>query len=218
MRMRDAMLLAAALVALGAFAWARAGQGSEMGTVPARGPGLATATFAGGCFWCMEAPFDGLDGVVSTTSGYTGGQTKNPAYEQVSSGGTGHAEAVQVVYDPRKVGYERLLEVFWHNIDPLTPDAQFCDHGSQYRPAVFVHDETQRRLAEASKKALEDSKRLRGRIVAQIVPAAEFYPAEGYHQDYYKKNPLRYRLYRQGCGRDKRLRELWGKDAGQAAH
>lgn len=172
---------------------------------------LAVATFAGGCFWCMEPPFDGLDGVVSTTSGYTGGQTKNPSYEEVSSGVTGHAEAVQIAFDPTQISYEELLEVFWRNIDPLTPNAQFCDHGSQYRTAIFYHDDEQQRLAEASKKALERSGRFTKPIVTEIVPAGEFYKAEDYHQDYYQKNPLRYKFYRYQCGRDQVLEQLWGK-------
>lgn len=172
---------------------------------------LETATFAGGCFWCMEPPFDELDGVVSTTSGYTGGQTKNPSYEEVSSGVTGHAEAVQVIFDPAKISYSRLLDVFWPNIDPLTPNAQFCDHGSQYRTAIFYHNEEQQRLAEASKKALEQSGRFTKPIVTEIVPAGEFYKAEEYHQDYYQKNPLRYKFYRYQCGRDQVLAQLWGK-------
>ncbi|MBI3709045.1 MAG: peptide-methionine (S)-S-oxide reductase MsrA [Proteobacteria bacterium] len=173
----------------------------------------ATATFAGGCFWCMEPPFDKLDGVISTTSGYTGGIKPRPTYEEVSAGITGHAEAVQVLYDPAKVGYEKLLQVFWHNVDPLTADAQFCDHGSQYRTAVFFHDEEQKRLAEMSKAGLEKSGRFKQPIVTQIVPAGPFFAAEGYHQDYYKKNPLRYKVYRWNCGRDARLKELWGADA-----
>lgn len=175
---------------------------------------LETATFAGGCFWCMEAPFDKLNGVVSVTVGYTGGRTRNPTYEQVSAGGTGHAESVQIVYDPAKIGYEKLLDVFWHNIDPTTPNRQFCDAGSQYRTAIFYHTAEQRRLAEASKLALAESKSLNSPIVTEIVPAGPFYPAEEYHQHYYKKNPIRYRFYRQGCGRDKRLKELWGSAAG----
>ena len=181
------------------------------GMAYAAAPETAKATFAGGCFWCMEPPYDKLDGVLSTTSGYTGGTKKNPTYEEVSSGATGHAEAVQIIYDPKKVTYAKLLEVFWHNIDPLTPNAQFCDHGSQYRSAIFYHDETQKRLAEESKKAL--SSRFRAPIVTEIVPATVFYPAEDYHQDYYKKNPLRYKVYRYSCGRDQRLEELWGKDS-----
>jgi peptide-methionine (S)-S-oxide reductase len=172
--------------------------------------GNAIATFAGGCFWCMEPPFDELDGVISTTSGYTGGSKQNPTYEEVSTGTTGHAEAVQVAYDPKRISYERLLEVFWRNIDPVTPNAQFCDHGTQYRSAIFYHDEAQRRLAEESKRALEASGRFKAPIVTEIVAAGTFYPAEEYHQDYYKKNPIRYKFYRAGCGRDRRLADLWG--------
>lgn len=172
---------------------------------------LETTTFAGGCFWCMEPPFDELDGVISTTSGYTGGQTKNPSYEEVSSGVTGHAESVQVLFDPTKISYSQLLDVFWHNIDPLTPDAQFCDHGRQYRTAIFYHGEEQKQLAEASKKALEQSGRFTKPIVTEIVPAGEFYKAEEYHQDYYQKNPLRYKFYRYQCGRDQVLTQLWGQ-------
>ena len=168
----------------------------------------ATATFAGGCFWCMVDPFDKIPGVVSVTSGYTGGTKKNPTYEEVTSGSTGHAEAVQVVYDPRRVTYGRLLDVFWRNIDPLARDRQFCDVGSSYRSAIFYHDAEQKRLAEESKRKLE---RERGwRIVTEIVPAGPFWRAEEYHQDYYRKNPLRYRFYRASCGRDTRLKELWG--------
>lgn len=176
--------------------------------------GLAKGTFAGGCFWCMQPPYDGLPGVVSTSAGYTGGAKANPTYAEVSAGGTGHAEAVQVVYDPKKISYEALVEVFWQNVDPTTRDAQFCDHGTQYRTAIFYHDEAQRRLAEQSKKALADSGRLKAPIVTEIVPASTFYPAEEYHQDYYKKNPIRYKFYRLGCGRDQRLTELWGKPKG----
>jgi peptide-methionine (S)-S-oxide reductase len=176
---------------------------------PAAG-GQAKAIFAGGCFWCMEPPYDALPGVISTTSGYIGGQKKKPKYEEVSAGGTGHAEAVEVVYDPRQVSYERLLDVFWRNIDPTVRDRQFCDAGSQYRSAIFYLDEEQKRLAEASRAALMKSKPFKGDIVTEIVPAGEFWPAEEYHQDYYKKNPLRYKYYRNGCGRDVRLQELWG--------
>jgi peptide methionine sulfoxide reductase msrA/msrB len=171
----------------------------------------ATATFAGGCFWCMEGPFEKLKGVVSVTSGYTGGQKKNPTYEQVSSGTTGHAESVQIVYDPGMIGYERLLDVFWRNIDPLTANAQFCDHGPQYRSAIFYHDEAQKAAALESKKAIEASGRFSRPIVTEIVPASTFYPAEEYHQDFYKRNPVRYLTYRSGCGRDRRLKELWGE-------
>jgi peptide-methionine (S)-S-oxide reductase len=168
----------------------------------------AKVTFAGGCFWCMEPPYDELEGVISTISGYTGGTKKNPTYEEVSAGTTGHAEAVQITYDPTKISYEKLLDVFWRNIDPLTANAQFCDSGSQYRSAIFYHDETQRNLAEASKKRLQS--RFKEPIVTEIVRATEFYSAEDYHQDYYKKNPIRYKVYRYGCGRDQRLQTLWG--------
>jgi len=162
---------------------------------------LEKATFAGGCFWCMEEALDKVDGVVSTTSGYTGGKKKNPTYEEVSAGETGHAESVEILYDPAKVSYAKLLEVFWHNIDPTTPDRQFCDYGDQYRPAIFYHDETQ---------ALVKSKPFKGSIVTEIVPASEFYPAEEYHQNFYEKNPIRYRLYKYNCGRAQRLEQLWG--------
>ncbi len=174
------------------------------------GAALAKATFAGGCFWCMEPPYDELEGVVSTTSGYTGGHKEDPTYEEVSAGGTGHAEALEVLYDPAKVSYETLLEVFWRNIDPLARDRQFCDRGHQYRSAIFYHDEAQRRLAEESKRALEGSGRFDRPITTEIVPASRFYVAEEYHQDYYRKNPIRYKFYRWNCGRDQRLRELWG--------
>lgn len=170
----------------------------------------ATATFAGGCFWCMEPPFDRLEGVISTTSGYTGGQKPNPTYEEVSAGRTGHFEAVQVVYDPARIDYAALLQVFWRNIDPLDPSGQFCDKGGQYRSAIFYHDDEQRRLAEESKRMVEKSIRSEGPVVTEILPAATFYPAEEYHQDYYRKNPLRYKFYRFSCGRDARLEQLWG--------
>lgn len=172
----------------------------------------AVATFAGGCFWCMEPPFDKLDGVLSTTSGYTGGEVENPTYKQVSAGGTGHAEAVQVRFDPDRISYEELLRVFWRNIDPTVEDRQFCDRGSQYRSAIFVHDEAQRDAAERSKRALQANKPFDGPIVTEIVGAGPFYEAEEYHQDYYKKNPLRYKYYRFSCGRDQRLEELWGNE------
>ena len=173
--------------------------------------GTAKATFAGGCFWCMEPPYDKLPGVISTTSGYMGGKKRSPTYEEVSTGTTGHTEVVQVVYDPAKVSYEKLLEVFWRNIDPTVRDQQFCDVGSQYRTAIFYHDEEQKRLAEASKAALEKSKPFKAPIVTPVQAAGDFWPAEDYHQDYYKKNPVRYKYYRTGCGRDERLRQLWGK-------
>jgi len=173
-------------------------------------PATAKATFAGGCFWCMEPPYDKLAGVLSTTSGYIGGQTRNPTYEQVSAGRTGHTEAVEVVYDPKKISYEKLLEVFWRNIDPTVKDRQFCDSGSQYRSGIFYHDAAQKKAAEASRDALAKNKPFVGDIVTEISMATEFYPAEDYHQDYYKKNPVRYNFYRSGCGRDARLKQLWG--------
>jgi peptide-methionine (S)-S-oxide reductase len=174
----------------------------------------ATATFAGGCFWCEETAFEGLPGVESVISGYAGGQVKNPTYEQVSGGSTGHAESVQVTYDPAKISYAKLLEVFWHNVDPLDAGGQFCDRGNQYRSAIFYANDEQRRDAEASRVALEKESRFKGKIATQIVPVGTFYPAEEYHQDFYKKNPVRYRQYRQGCGRDARLKSLWGEAAG----
>ena len=177
---------------------------------PAASSGLAKATFAGGCFWCMVPPFAKLPGVISVTSGYTGGQKVNPTYEEVSAGGTGHAEAVEIVYDPTKISYSQLLDVFWHNIDPLDATGQFCDKGNQYRSAIFTHNDEQKRLAEASKQALEQSGRFKQPLVTAIVPASTFYPAEDHHQDYYQKNPVRYKFYRYSCGRDKRLEELWG--------
>ncbi len=202
-----------ALTAAALAAWALAPLALPAARAASPAPGLATATFAGGCFWCMEGPFDAVSGVVSTTSGYTGGRVKRPSYEEVSSGTTGHAESVQVVYDPQKVTYAQLLEVFWHNVDPTDAGGQFCDRGNQYRTAIFVRDDEQRRLAEQSKKDLEASGILKKGIVTEIVPATEFYPAEDYHQDYYKKNPARYRFYRFNCGRDQRLKQLWGEAA-----
>lgn len=171
-------------------------------------PPTAVATFAGGCFWCEESAFEGVKGVSSVISGYTGGTVKNPTYEEVSSGTTGHRESVQVVYNPNVVSYQQLLDVFWKNVDPFDNSGQFCDHGSQYRGAIFVHDAQQRALAEASKAAVE--KRFGRRVVTDIFPASQFWQAEEYHQDYYKKNPVRYRIYRFNCGRDERLKDIWG--------
>jgi peptide-methionine (S)-S-oxide reductase len=168
----------------------------------------AKATFGGGCFWCMEAEFENLPGVVSVVSGYTGGFVKNPTYEQVSTGRTGHAESVQIVFDPAKVSYQKLVEVYWENIDPLNANGQFCDHGDQYRTVIFFHDEEQRRIAEESKKRVEE--RLKAKVVTQIVPASTFYPAEEHHQDFAKRDPLHYALYRKSCGRDQLLRQIWG--------
>jgi peptide-methionine (S)-S-oxide reductase len=183
-------------------------------------PGLATAqgqavaTFAGGCFWCTEADFDKVAGVISTTSGYIGGKVANPTYEQVSMGGTGHAEAVQVVYDPGKVTYEKLLTYYWRSVDPTVKSRQFCDTGDQYRSAIFVNDEAERKLAEASKQKVEAE--LKVPIYTQIVVAGPFYYAEEYHQDFYQKNPAKYKFYRWNCGRDQRLEQIWGKPKGNS--
>jgi methionine-S-sulfoxide reductase len=177
----------------------------------ASGQKLERATFAGGCFWCMEPPFDKLDGVISTISGYTGGTEKNPTYEQVSSGKTGHLEAIEVTYDPSRVSYSQLLDVFWKNIDPTQNNGQFVDVGAQYRTAIFYHTEEQRRLALESRNRLQESRKFGKPIVTEIRPAMEFYSAEDYHQDYYMKNPIRYKYYRWGSGRDGFLEETWGK-------
>jgi peptide-methionine (S)-S-oxide reductase len=175
--------------------------------------GLKVATFAGGCFWCMVPPFEKMPGVAAVISGYTGGSVPNATYEQVSAGGTGHAEAVQVVYDPAKVSYGQLLYVFWRNVDPLTKDRQFCDEGHQYRTAIFTSDDAQRKEAEASRAEIQ--KRFGDKpVVTEIVPAGPFWRAEEYHQDYYKKKPLQYAFYRFNCGRDARLKQLWGDEAG----
>lgn len=194
-------------------------EGATMTHAEERGAGpspamkkLEKATFAGGCFWCMEPPFENLKGVESVISGYTGGHTKDPKYAEVSSGTTGHAEAVEVHYDPSQITYAELLDVFWRNIDPTTKDRQFVDSGSQYRTAIFYHSEEQRKLAEESKKRLGASGRFNKPIVTEIVPAGTFYPAEEYHQDYYKKSAARYKFYRFNSGRDQFLERIWGKD------
>jgi len=179
---------------------------------PARSSsGLETAIFAGGCFWCTESDFDKVPGVVSTTSGYTGGTVKNPSYEEVSAGGTGHAESVLVKYDPKKISYAQLLKAYWLSIDPLTANRQFCDGGHQYRSAIFYMNESQKKQAFAYKKSLENSHFFKQPIVTEITAATEFYPAEDYHQDYHDKNPIRYNYYRNACGRDARLEQVWGK-------
>jgi peptide-methionine (S)-S-oxide reductase len=180
---------------------------------PAGAAGQAQATFAGGCFWCMEHPFDEIPGVLDTTSGYTGGTVENPSYYQVSNGDTGHVEAVQVTYDPEQVSYETLLDTFWHNVDPLDGGGQFCDRGSQYQSAIFYHSDEQQAAAIAAKQALDDTQQFDRPIVTPIVPAATFYAAEDYHQNYYQTHPARYRIYRFGCGRDQRLTKLWGSEA-----
>jgi peptide-methionine (S)-S-oxide reductase len=172
---------------------------------------LGKAYFAGGCFWCMEEAFEKVEGVLSVTSGYMGGTVANPSYEDVSAGRTGHAESIEVAYDSAKVSYRKLLDTFWRNVDPITPNAQFCDHGSQYRSAIFFQTDEEKRDVEASKQVIEQSKRFKEPIVTQIVMVSQFYPAEEYHQDFYKKNPIRYKFYKYNCGRAQRLEELWGK-------
>jgi peptide-methionine (S)-S-oxide reductase len=171
------------------------------------------ATFAGGCFWCMEAPFDDVKGVLATTSGYTGGTKKNPTYHEVGGGKTGHCEAVEIEFDPSRITYEQLLLVYWHNVDPTSGDGQFCDRGNQYRPEIFYHDAAQKTAAESSKKEVEKKF---GAVPVNVTPASAFYPAEEYHQDFYTKDPDQYYQYRKGCGRDRRLKELWGDAAGKA--
>jgi len=204
MRKRNRIMLStlAVLVALGAVLPAAAGDSGQ----------TAYATFAGGCFWCLEADFEKVEGVLTVTSGYTGGHVANPTYEQVSAGGTGHAESVRVVYDPNVVSYDELLDYFWHHIDPTVTNRQFCDVGDQYRSAIFYNDEAQREAAERSLARLEQTKPFPQPIVTEITAATAFYPAETYHQDYAKKNPIRYAYYRNGCGRDQRLAELWGTE------
>ena len=171
----------------------------------------ARAYFAGGCFWCMEEAFERVEGVIAVVSGYMGGTVPNPSYEEVSAGRTGHAESVEVLYDPSKVTYNQLLEAFWRNVDPITANAQFCDHGTQYRAAIFYQNDQEKRFAEESKQAIEQSKRFNQPIATQIVMTSQFYAAEEYHQDFYKKNPIRYKFYKYNCGRAQRLDELWGK-------
>ena len=202
------VLLVMCMTVFASWAW------SEMQLAPAQASSqLKTAIFAGGCFWCMEPPFDKLEGVVFTVSGYTGGHLENPGYKQVSAGGTGHFEAVEITYDPSKIDYATLLNVFWHNVDPLTDDGQFCDKGDSYRTAIFYRDDEQQSLAEDSKSALDESGFFTQPVATQLLPAQTFYPAEDYHQDYYQVNPLRYKYYRFACGRDARLEEVWGKSA-----
>jgi peptide-methionine (S)-S-oxide reductase len=225
MRSHRIILLVALVIALG-HVWLRGGFadfGSTTGSAVDLSPAFSTvvvaagqtadskravATFAAGCFWCTESDFEKVPGVISVVSGYTGGRVANPTYEQVSRGGTGHAESVEIVYDPSKVSYEQLLDHFWHNVDPFVAHRQFCDVGTQYRPEIFVHDEAQRAAAEASKARVQQ--RFKEPVLVAIAKAGPFYRAEEYHQDYYKKNSLRYNYYRWGCGRDKRLSEIWG--------
>ncbi len=199
------------LMLLVSLAWSETKPGQEQVT-----SALETAIFAGGCFWCMEPPFDKLDGVVTTISGYTGGHLDNPGYKQVSAGGTGHFEALQVTYDPTKITYATLLNVFWHNVDPLTDDGQFCDKGESYRTAIFFRNDEQQKLAEVSKSELDQSGFFKQPVVTELLLAKTFYPAEDYHQNYYQVNPVRYKYYRFTCGRDARLKELWRSAATKA--
>ncbi|MEM9597451.1 MAG: peptide-methionine (S)-S-oxide reductase MsrA [Acidobacteriota bacterium] len=210
--MQRTILLLSLIAALGCVSPTPADDGRPATEPPDEG--LARATFAGGCFWCMEPPFDKVDGVISTTSGFIGGAEIRPTYKEVAYGKTSHTEAVEIVYDPEKVSYEELLHIFWRNIDPTVADRQFCDIGPHYRTGIFAHGEEQRRLAEASKAALVESSPFGGPILTEIADAGPFYPAERYHQNFYKKNPVRYHSYRKGCGRDARLRQLWGDEAG----
>ena len=204
-------LLLALVFALATMGLTRA---AEMAKLPQPGPGEALATFAGGCFWCVESDFDHVPGVISTTSGYTGGKSANPTYHEVSAGGTGHAESVEVIYDPKKVTYAQLLDYFWRHVDPTMKDQQFCDHGSQYRTAIYVHNAEERKLAEESKKKIEAQ--LKKPIYTEIADAGKFYPAEEYHQDFYVKNATKYKFYRWNCGRDQRLEQIWGARKGNS--
>lgn len=201
--MKLAFLLALSLFAAPAFA-------ANPENTSATEQQTETAIFAGGCFWCMEPPFDKLDGVISTTSGYTSGHKKNPTYKEVSAGSTGHTEAIQIIFDPKQISYAELLQVFWRNIDPVAVDRQFCDAGTQYRSGIYYRDTAQEQAAKQSLQQLQQNKPFEGDITTEIVAASKFYPAEDYHQDYYIKNPLRYKYYRYSCGRDQRLSELWG--------
>jgi peptide-methionine (S)-S-oxide reductase len=217
-------LLAAALMLLGGIVVAQT-RPAAPGVAPATGtsgvsglsgaPATARAIFAGGCFWCVEADFDKVPGVLATVSGYTGGTVPNPTYEQVSRKGTGHTEAVEITFDPARVSYAQLVEYFWRTIDPTVRDRQFCDVGSPYRTAIFALDEEQLRIARASLAALEKSRPFKDPVVTPVLPAAPFYVAEDYHQEYYRRNPVRYEYYRTACGRDARLRALWGEQAGK---
>jgi peptide-methionine (S)-S-oxide reductase len=203
------LILAAVAVVVGG---ARPVRKAGFATLPVATANQQVATFAGGCFWSMQKAFDGVPGVVTTTAGYAGGTASNPSYEQVETGRTGHAESVQVIYDPSRISYDRLLDIYWHHIDPLTVNRAFCDTGPQYRSIIFYKDAAQQHAAEASKQALDQSHRFKTKVVTAIEPATKFYPAEEYHQQFYKKNPEHYEAYRIGCGRDQRIAELWGVD------
>jgi peptide-methionine (S)-S-oxide reductase len=207
--MKTFLNFAAALTLLAGGLHANAQPAATAAPAVANGK-TASAIFAGGCFWCTESDFEKLPGVISAESGYTGGTTANPNYHDVSAGGTGHAEAVRVVYDPSKVSYPALVDYFWHHIDPTVKDRQFCDVGDQYRSAIFYNDASQKAAIEASRDAILKAGAVK-QILTQVAPASTFYPAEEYHQDYYKKNPVRYKYYRYNCGRDQRLEQVWGK-------
>jgi peptide-methionine (S)-S-oxide reductase len=213
MRAQRLVLIAAVVLGVG-YGWLRGGftslhaDGQVTRSATGAPAGSQKATFAGGCFWCVEADFDKLPGVISTTSGYTGGRASNPTYEQVSRGGTGHAEAVEIVFNPAVVTYDQLLDHFWHNVDPFVAHRQFCDVGDQYRPEIFVHSDAQRAAAEASRQRVQN--RFKQPIVVKVTPASVFYPAEPYHQDYHNTHSVQYRFYRWTCGRDARLRQIWG--------
>jgi peptide-methionine (S)-S-oxide reductase len=216
--MRRSILRLAGIAALGSLAFFALGNGAAGASARRAGDPAPTALqkvalFAGGCFWSMQKAFDGIAGVVSVTAGYSGGKATNPSYEQVETGATGHAESVKVIYDPDKISYEKLLDIYWHHIDPLTPNQAFCDRGPQYRSIIFYSDTTQKRAAEASKQVLDASHRFPTPVVTAIEPATPFFAAEEYHQQYYKKNPMRYEAYRIGCRRDERTRQLWGEVA-----
>ena len=208
----SALLLPFAAAMASAASAPSAGRATKA-SAPVAPPGSATATFAGGCFWCMEPPFEALPGVLAVTSGYSGGMERNPTYQDVSASKTGHAEVVQILYDPKRITYEALLRVYWHNVDPTSGDGQFCDRGKQYRPAIFYHNAAERRIAQESRARAAKELLVKQPIMVQILPLTAFYPAEDYHQDYYKKNPKHYQEYRTGCGRDRRLRQLWGDAA-----
>ena len=215
-RMVAALSLLAITVVVGASLVAA--QQPDAAKAPAKQPGLEVATFAGGCFWCTESDFDKVPGVKETISGFMGGRTEHPTYEQVSAGGTGHAESVQLMYDPKIVSYPQLLDYYWRHVDLVDGGGQFCDRGNQYRPVIFVHTPEQKKLASDSKAALDKSKRFAQPIAVQIVDAGTFTPAEDYHQNYYQTHPLQYRYYRYACGRDARLERLWGAEAAAATH
>ncbi|MBV8964438.1 MAG: peptide-methionine (S)-S-oxide reductase MsrA [Hyphomicrobiales bacterium] len=202
----------AVFAAISFLSWWVHGNETSMPTANAK-PGIAVATFAGGCLWCLQPTYDALQGVISTTPGYTGGTKPDPTDEEVLDGETGHANAIEVVFDPSKITYEKLLDIFWHNIDPLTENAQFCDHGTQYRTAIFYHDEAQKRLAKAAKAQLEAGGVLTGPIVTQITKAGTFFPVKDYRRESFDKNSAQYMFYRNGCGRDARLRQIWGAAA-----